>query len=148
MNFGSQEATCAEINKNQSTANFQLLMQYWSGRDFLKDCQRLVYMPGPTPWVVTMIDPNNQDASGVIMTSGIVSLKVTANIAINCDFWSQGDGWLCKSPSATVRGSSFEDAKKNMATELQEHIERILRGDANGLVPINVRAAGAESSTR
>jgi len=30
-------------------------------------------------------------------------------------------------PHLTVRGSSFEDAKKNMATELQAHIERILR---------------------
>jgi hypothetical protein len=127
LNFGGQEATSAEINKNQSTANFQLLMQYWSGRDFLKDCQRLVYVPGLAPRVVTMIDPHNQDASGVIMTSGIVSLKVTANTAIDCDFWPQGDGWLCKSPSATVRGRSFEDAKKNMATELQAQIERILR---------------------
>ena len=63
------------------------------------------------------------------MTSQIVTLKVTANIAIDCDFWSEGDGWkgFCKSPAITVRGSSFEDAKKNMATELQVHIERILR---------------------
>jgi hypothetical protein len=32
-----------------------------------------------------------------------------------------------RSPSATVRGSSFEDAKKNMASELQAQIEAILR---------------------
>jgi len=102
-------------------------------------------MPSLVAWVVTMIDPNNQDASGVIMTSGIVSLKVTANIAIDCDFWSQGDGWLCKSPSATVRGSSFEDAKKNMATELQQHFERILLSDATRLVPINVSAVSDAS---
>jgi len=120
-------------------------MQHWSGRDFLKTYQRLVYMPSLVAWVVTMIDPNNQDASGVIMTSGIVSLKVTANIAIDCDFWSQGDGWLCKSPSATVRGSSFEDAKKNMATELQQHFERILLSDATRLVPINVSAVSDAS---
>jgi hypothetical protein len=63
------------------------------------------------------------------MTSQIVTLKVTANIAIDCDFWSEGDGWkgFCKSPPVTVRGSSFEDAKKNMAAELQTQIERILR---------------------
>ena len=63
------------------------------------------------------------------MTSQIVNLKVTANIPMDCDFWSAGDGWkgLCKSPSVTVRGSSFEDAKKNMAIELQTQIERILR---------------------
>jgi hypothetical protein len=48
------------------------------------------------------------------MTSEIVNLKVTANIPIDCDFWSEGDGWrgLCKSPSVTVRGSGFEDANK------------------------------------
>jgi len=63
------------------------------------------------------------------MTSQVVNLQVTASIPIDCDFWSEDDGWkgLCKSPSVTVRGSSFEDAKKNMATELQAHIERILR---------------------
>jgi hypothetical protein len=62
------------------------------------------------------------------MTSQVVSLPVTASILIQCDFWSEDDGWqgLCKSPSVTVRGTSFEDAKKNMAIELQAHIERIL----------------------
>ena len=63
------------------------------------------------------------------MSSQVVNLQVTASIPIDCDFWPETDGWkgLCKSPAATVRGSSFEDAKKNMATELQVHIERILR---------------------
>jgi predicted RNase H-like HicB family nuclease len=76
-----------------------------------------------------MIDLHNQDSSGVIMTSQVVNLQVTASIPIDCDFWSEGDGWkgLCKSPSVTVRGSSFEDAKKNMAGELKVHIEGILR---------------------
>jgi predicted RNase H-like HicB family nuclease len=62
------------------------------------------------------------------MSSQVVNLQVTATIPIACDFWSEDDGWkgLCESPSVTVRGSSFEDAKKNMATELQTHIERIL----------------------
>jgi len=63
------------------------------------------------------------------MSSQVVNLDVTASVPINCDFWSEDDGWkgLCKSPSITVRGSSFEDAKKNMASELQAQIERILR---------------------
>jgi hypothetical protein len=63
------------------------------------------------------------------MTSQIVNLQVTASIPIGCDFWPEDDGWkgLCKSPSVTVGGSSFEDAKKNMAAELQAEIERILR---------------------
>jgi hypothetical protein len=63
------------------------------------------------------------------MTSEVVNLQVTASIPIDCEFWSEGDGWkgLCKILSVTVRGSSFEDAKKNMAGELQVHIERIVR---------------------
>ena len=63
------------------------------------------------------------------MTSQIVNLAVTATIPIDCDFWSEDDGWkgCCKNPSVTVNGRSIEDAKKNMATELQAHIERILR---------------------
>lgn len=63
------------------------------------------------------------------MTSQVVNLQVTASIPIECEFWSEDDGWkgLSRSPSVTVLGSSFEDAKKNMATELQAQIERILR---------------------
>jgi hypothetical protein len=67
------------------------------------------------------------------MDSQVVSLQVTAAIPMDCDFWPEGDGWkgLCKSLSVTVRGSSFEDAKKNMATELQVHVEGILRQQLN-----------------
>lgn len=63
------------------------------------------------------------------MTSQVVSLEVTASVPIACDFWPEDDGWkgLCESLSVKVGGSSFEDAKKNMATELQVHIEKILR---------------------
>jgi hypothetical protein len=41
------------------------------------------------------------------MTSQAVNLEVTASIPIDCDFWSEDDGWkgLCKSLSVTVRGS-------------------------------------------
>ncbi len=60
------------------------------------------------------------------MTSQMVNLQVTASIPIDCDFWSNDDGWkgLCKSLSVTVEGSSFEDARKKMATGLQAHIEK------------------------
>jgi hypothetical protein len=63
------------------------------------------------------------------MTSQIVKLEVSASIPIECEFWPEDDGWkgLFGSSSVTVRGSSFEDAKKNMATELQAQIEEILR---------------------
>ena len=58
---------------------------------------------------------------GWIMTSKVVTLEVMASIPIDCDFWSQDDGWkgLCKSLSLTVSGSSFEDAKKNMSGQLR-----------------------------
>jgi len=63
------------------------------------------------------------------MTSQVVNLQVTVSIPIECEFWSEDDGWkgLSRSPSVTVRGSSFEDAKKNIASELQAQIEAILR---------------------
>ena len=63
------------------------------------------------------------------MTSQIVKLEVSASVPIECEFWPEDDGWkgLSESPAVTVRGSSFEDAKKNMATELQAQIEEILR---------------------
>ena len=63
------------------------------------------------------------------MASEVVNIEVTASIPIDCDFWSEDDVWKgkCKSLSVTVRGSSFEDAKKNMAVELRVRIGRILR---------------------
>ena len=68
------------------------------------------------------------------MTSQAVNLEVIVSIPIDCDFWSEDDGWkgVCKSLSFTVRGSSFEDAKKNMAGELQVYIEGILREHSKG----------------
>jgi len=53
------------------------------------------------------------------MTSEHVTLDVSASIPIDRDFWSEDDGWkgLCRSLSVSVWGSSFEDAKKNMAGE-------------------------------
>jgi hypothetical protein len=68
------------------------------------------------------------------MSSEVVNLKVTVNVPIDCDFWLVGDGWKgrCESLSFTVRGSSFEDAKKNMAEELQVYIEGILREHCEG----------------
>jgi hypothetical protein len=62
------------------------------------------------------------------MTSEIVNLVVIASIPMDCDFWSEDGGWrgLCQRLSVRVNGDSFEDAKKNMAAELQMHIEKIL----------------------
>jgi hypothetical protein len=63
------------------------------------------------------------------MISQVVHLSVIAGIPADCTFWPKDDGWkgLCKSQMVKVHGSSFEDAKKNMATALQARIEKTLR---------------------
>jgi hypothetical protein len=63
------------------------------------------------------------------MKSEAVTLPVIAGVPLDCSFWPEDDGWsgVCERLSVIVRGSSFEDAKKNMETTLQEQVERILR---------------------
>ena len=63
------------------------------------------------------------------MKSEAVNLPVVAGVPVDCSFWHEDDGWsgVCERLSVIVRGNSFEEAKKNMETILQEHIERILR---------------------
>jgi predicted RNase H-like HicB family nuclease len=56
-------------------------------------------------------------------------LKVSANVPKDCSFWPDDDSWngVCEELSLTVRGSSFEDAKRKMEAALQAHIERVLQ---------------------
>ena len=63
------------------------------------------------------------------MTGHPVMLKVSANVPKDCSFWPEDDSWngVCEELSLTVRGSSFEDAKRNMEAALQAHIESVLR---------------------
>jgi predicted RNase H-like HicB family nuclease len=63
------------------------------------------------------------------MTAHAVKLKVSANVPEDCSFWLEDDGWngACEDLSLTVRGSSFEDAKRNMEAALQAHVESVLR---------------------
>ena len=63
------------------------------------------------------------------MTARAVKLKVFASVPKDCSFWLEDDGWngVCDELSLTVRGSSFEDAKTQMETEIQAYIESILR---------------------
>jgi hypothetical protein len=63
------------------------------------------------------------------MKSQAVTLPVIAGVPLDCSFWPEDDGWsgVCERLSVIVRGSGFEDAKKNMETTLQEQVERILR---------------------
>jgi predicted RNase H-like HicB family nuclease len=46
----------------------------------------------------------------------------------DCSFWLEDDGWngVCEELLITVRGSSFEDAKRKMEAALQAHIESVL----------------------
>jgi predicted RNase H-like HicB family nuclease len=63
------------------------------------------------------------------MTAHAVTLKVSANVPKDCSFWPEDDSWngICEELSLTVRGSSFEDAKRKMEAALQAHIESVLR---------------------
>ena len=64
------------------------------------------------------------------MTAHPVTLKVSANVPKDCSFWPEDDSWngVCEDLSLTVRGSSFEDAKRKMEAALQRQIESVLRG--------------------
>ena len=75
-------------------------------------------LSGKKHWTVAfgefaMIGIGHQESREVVMASQVVNLQVTASIPIECEFWPEDDGWkrLSRSPLATVRGSSFEDAK-------------------------------------
>jgi predicted RNase H-like HicB family nuclease len=63
------------------------------------------------------------------MTSQAIKLRVTASVPKDCIFQLEDDGWngVCEELSLTVRGSSFEDAKRKMEAALQAHIESVLR---------------------
>ena len=67
------------------------------------------------------------------MTPHAVKLQVEAKVPKDCIFWLEADGWtgICEELSVTVHGSSFEDAKRVMEASLQEHIETVLRENAN-----------------
>jgi predicted RNase H-like HicB family nuclease len=62
------------------------------------------------------------------MTGHLVTLKVSANVPQDCSFWPDDDSWngVCEELSLTVRGSSFEDAKRKMEAALQAYIECVL----------------------
>jgi len=63
------------------------------------------------------------------MQPHVVKVPVSATIPIECEFWSEDDGWTgsCPQLTITVRGNNFEDAKKHMEAALQKQIESILR---------------------
>ena len=62
------------------------------------------------------------------MTSQAIKLKVTASIPKDCIFQLEDDGWngVCEDMAVNVRGDSFEDAKREMESALEAHIESVL----------------------
>lgn len=58
-----------------------------------------------------------------------VKVPVTASVPIECEFWTEDDGWTgcCPELKITVRGNNFEEAKKEMEVTLQTEIKSILR---------------------
>jgi hypothetical protein len=48
------------------------------------------------------------------MTSKVVNLKVTASIPVDCDFWSEDDGWkgVCKSLSVTIGHGRWREFRR------------------------------------
>jgi predicted RNase H-like HicB family nuclease len=63
------------------------------------------------------------------MLPNAVKLAVTTSVSMECEFWTEGDGWkgACVELSVTVQGSNFEEAKKNMEAALQSAVESVLR---------------------
>jgi hypothetical protein len=57
-----------------------------------------------------------------------VKLRVIAGVPKDCNFWLEHDSWngVCEELAVTVRGSSFEDAKRKMEAGLQARIESVL----------------------
>jgi predicted RNase H-like HicB family nuclease len=62
------------------------------------------------------------------MTAQAIKVKVSASVPKDCIFQLEDDGWngVCEELSVSVRGSSFEDAKRKMEAALQAHIEGVL----------------------
>jgi predicted RNase H-like HicB family nuclease len=63
------------------------------------------------------------------MLPNAVKLAVTASVPVECQFWTEDDGWkgACTELSVTVHGRNFEEAKKNMEEALQTAVESVLR---------------------
>ena len=69
------------------------------------------------------------DESGDSMQPHAVKVPVVASVPLDCEFWSEDDGWTgcCTQLAIRVHGNNFEDAKKTMEIELQAKIEAVLR---------------------
>jgi predicted RNase H-like HicB family nuclease len=70
------------------------------------------------------------------MLPNAVKIAATASVRMECEFWTEDDGWkgACVQLSVAVHGSNFEEAKKNMEAALQAAVESVLRDRENGSV--------------
>jgi hypothetical protein len=75
-----------------------------------------------------ILDETIDFARKVIMPTNAVRLPVIASVPLDCVFWPENDGWTgsCEELSITVRGNSFEQAKKQMQADLQLRIASFL----------------------
>ena len=62
------------------------------------------------------------------MAPHAVTLRIAAPVVFDCKFWADNDGWVGRADELgiTVRGYSFEDAKREMEAALAEHIRLVL----------------------
>ena len=58
-----------------------------------------------------------------------VSLPVIAPVPFECKFWQDSDVWhaVADGLNIAVQGSSFEDAKRNMETALNDYVQSLVR---------------------
>lgn len=63
-----------------------------------------------------------------------VKAPVTASVSIECEFWSEDDGWTgsCPQFSISVHGNNFEEAKKHMEATLHAQIDSIIESSSGG----------------
>ncbi len=63
-------------------------------------------------------------------------VPVNASVPIECEFWSEDDGWtgFCPHLTITVHDDNFEDAKKSMEAALQGKLESIRRSHSGSHV--------------
>lgn len=63
------------------------------------------------------------------MLPNAVKLAVAASIPLECEFWTEDDGWkgACVELSVMVHGGNFEEVKRNMEGALQTAVESVLR---------------------
>jgi predicted RNase H-like HicB family nuclease len=61
-----------------------------------------------------------------------VSVPVIAPVPFECKFWQDSDVWhaVADRLNITVQGTSFEDAKRNMETALNDYVQSLVRKPA------------------